>query len=58
MRTFNQNFNNLVKATLETEEQDQTKAENKTSDEIYRTWMSQQKAKISSKIIMLSVKNI
>ena len=33
MTTFNQNFNNLVKATLLTEEQEQTKTENKTSNE-------------------------
>ena len=33
MKTSNQNFNNLVKVTLLAEEQQQTKTENKTSDE-------------------------
>ena len=33
MTAFNQNFNNLAKVTLLTEEQEQTKTGNKTNDE-------------------------
>ena len=50
MTTFNQNFNDLVKATF---------SEQKANDEnIQDMGTSQQKAKISFKIITVSEKNI